>query len=322
MLRAASLRAIVGVRATASSARRARDDKPPRRTLRAASSTSASVSSTTIAPFCELLSRDESSSNATRPLAVVIGWFGCELRHVKKYAMMYVDAEWDAVAVAPPSVSTLVPSVADTYGDYVLRALSKRQAMERRGPIVVHVASNGGFIFAGNLMLKARNGDARARALFDRTKGFVFDCAPGNLRPDIIARAAAAVIGGASATTEPAPIFEAFAKALMMRPSIDARLRSIDEVWGKAPASSVEDASWTPPHCPAMFAYSEADVLISPREIEAFARLREEKTGARSDLHKYHDAAHCEIGREASRFDDYRKKVHTFLSEIRGATVQ
>ena len=36
---------------------------------------------------------------------------------------------------------------------------------------VVHVASNGGFIFAGNLMLKAANGDATARTIFERTRG-------------------------------------------------------------------------------------------------------------------------------------------------------
>ena len=125
-------------------------------------------------------------------------------------------------------------------------------------------------------MLKAANGDATARTIFERTRGVVFDCAPGNLRPDIVARAFAAVVGGASATSEPAPYFEVFASWLLGRRVLSERLLRIDELWGKAEGAPESILL----RCPSMFMYSEADVLISPREIEAFATLRQDQTGS------------------------------------------
>lgn len=311
MLRAVAARAVATARAAPRVASHTRDADRRARSRTASTSRDAPLV-VPLAPFCELLTRDTVlAADASRPLALVVGWFGAELRHVKKYASLYVDPGWDAVAVAPPSAATLVPAVADAYAEAVLEAVARRGTRTR---VLVHVASNGGFIFAGNLMLKARSGDARARALFERTRGFVFDCAPGDLRPDIIARAAYAVLGGSSATTEPAPILETLAGGLLRLPSIEARLRAIDEVWGKGNGET--PSGWSLPACPSLFLYSETDVLISPREIEAFARLREEITGERSYLHKYPDAAHCELGRE--HLDDYRDRLRAFVASIDG----
>lgn len=269
----------------------------------------ASSSATTIAPYCEFQRADQQWLVEPRPLAIVVGWFGAELKHVRKYADMYRSAGWDAVAVAPPSLATLVPPVADVYGDMVLRAVAKHVVPDvSNRDVLVHVASNGGFIFAGNLMLKGKNGDATARAIFERTRGVVFDCTPGNLRPDIVARAANAVFfSGESATSEPAPVLETLSSLLMNAGPVMSRLRSIDGAWGKI---STDDDDWL--NCPSLFMYSEADVLISPREIEEYARIREKK--GKVVMHRYLDAAHCEIGRVHR--DDYRDKLNKFLEEI------
>ena len=306
MLRVAAARAVARTLAPASvrAARpRARDARrAPSRRAAASFAAHDDVRAIKLAPYCELLTR---SNDAERPLAICVGWFGASLKHVKKYAAMYVDANCDAVAIAPPSAAMLVPAAVDAYADVILRALARHV----RGKCVVHVASNGGFIFAGNLMLKAANGDATARTIFERTKGVVFDCAPGNLRPDIVARAFAAVVGGASATSEPSPYFEVFASWLLGRRVLSERLLRIDELWGKAGAPESILL-----RCPSMFMYSEADVLISPREIEAFATLRQDQTGHRSTLHKYDDAGHCEIGRDD--YEDYKSKVTDFLERV------
>ena len=271
--------------------------------------TRASSSVASIAPYCEF-QRAEQQSTEPRPLALVVGWFGAELKHVRKYADMYRGAGWDAITVAPPSLATLVPPVADVYGDVVLRAVEKHVVPDvNNRDVVVHVASNGGFIFAGNLILKGKNGDATARAIFERTRGVVFDCTPGNLRPDIVARAANAVFfSGESATNEPAPVLERLFSLLMNTGPVMSRLRSIDGAWGKI---SSGDDDWL--NCPSLFMYSEADVLISPREIEEYARIREKK--GKVVMHRYFDAAHCEIGRV--QYDDYRDKLKKFLGEIR-----
>ena len=266
---------------------------------------SATTTTTVLAPYVELIERI-GNGHRTRPLAVCIGWFGAEVRYVRKYAEMYVDASCDALVIAPPSAATLVPSVADAYAGAVARAT--RDVAEKRD-VILHVASNGGFIFGGTMMLREN------MTLFDRVRGVVFDCAPGDLRPDIIARAMTAVVRGASATNAPAPrVLDALAATLLETKYIQDRLRIIDEAWGKVDGASMpaDDASLM--NCPTMFIYSEADVLISPREIESFARTREKKTGREVKMRKFDTAAHCEIGRD--HYVEYKAHVRDFVSSI------
>ena len=309
-------------RAFSSSARvaRARASPRPSRALRrapfaahASSATNVSTRTTSLAPYVELLERESKSKSNAPPLALCVGWFGAEVKYVRKYAEMYVDA-WpacDAVVIAPPSAATLVPSVADAYASVVARAV---RDVARDRDVVLHVASNGGFIFAGTLML-------RERALFDGVKGVVFDCAPGDLRPDIVARALTAVVKGASATNAPAPrVFDALAAMLLDTRVIKERLRMIDEVWGKIDGASTPAANDALLNCPTMFVYSEADVLICPREIETFARTRERATGRAVIMRKFDTAGHCEIGRD--HYVEYKAHVRDFMSSLFGLSAQ
>lgn len=263
-----------------------------------------------LAPYCEFVTTQK-EADRRRPLTLVIGWFGAELRYVRKLCNFWVESGCDAVAIAPPSAATLLPPVADAYGEVVLKAL--RRALEKEGAgegqreVVIHVASNGGFIFGGTLLLKERL-EADDDGIFSRVRGCVFDCAPGNLRPDIVARALAAVLGGRSATNEPAPVFETLASSLLSSSFISRRLDAIDRAWGKAPTID-ETEGGRRLNCPSMFIYSEADVLISPREIEAYAKIRE-KYGEVT-MHRFLDAPHCEIGRDHAA--EYAKHVKDFV---------
>lgn len=270
-----------------------------------------------LAPFCEFITtRKDADRRRRRPLTLVIGWFGAELRYVRKLCNFWVESGCDAVAIAPPSAATLLPPVADAYGEVVLkalrRALEKESAGEGQREVVIHVASNGGFIFGGTLLLKERL-EADEDGIFSRVRGCVFDCAPGNLRPDIVARALAAVLGGRSATNEPAPVFEMLASSLLSSSFISRRLDAIDRAWGKAPAVD-ETEGGRRLNCPSMFIYSEADVLISPREIEAYAKIRE-KYGEVT-MHRFLDAPHCEIGRDHAA--EYAKHVKDFVDATFG----
>lgn len=269
-----------------------------------------------LAPYCEFITTQK-DADRRRPLTLVIGWFGAELRYVRKLCNFWVESGCDAVAIAPPSAATLLPPVADAYGEVVLKAL--RRALEKEGEgegqreVVIHVASNGGFIFGGTLLLKERLEADDDDGIFSRVRGCVFDCAPGNLRPDIVARALAAVLGGRSATKEPAPVFETLASSLLSSSFISRRLDAIDRAWGKAPAID-ETESGRRLNCPSMFIYSEADVLISPREIEAYAKIRE-KYGEVT-MHRFLDAPHCEIGRDHAA--EYAKHVKDFVDATFG----
>jgi pimeloyl-ACP methyl ester carboxylesterase len=322
MFRATSARLVaraIATRASPSSSR-VRSTRP-RRGAAYASSSSANDDDTKVveklAPFCEFITTTRKDADRRRPVTLVIGWFGAELRYVRKLCNFYLESGCDAVAIAPPSAATLLPPVADAYAEVVLKAL--RRALEKEGAgegqreVVIHVASNGGFIFGGTLLLKERLEADDDDGIFSRVRGCVFDCAPGNLRPDIVARALAAVLGGRSATNEPAPVFETLASSLLSSSFISRRLDAIDRAWGKAPAvDETEDGRRL--NCPSMFIYSEADVLISPREIEAYAKIRE-KYGEVT-MHRFLDAPHCEIGRDHAA--EYAKHVKDFVDATFG----
>ena len=322
MFRATSARLVaraIATRASPSSSR-VRSTRP-RRGAAYASSSSANDDDTKVveklAPFCEFITTTRKDADLRRPVTLVIGWFGAELRYVRKLCNFYLESGCDAVAIAPPSAATLLPPVADAYAEVVLKAL--RRALEKEGAgegqreVVIHVASNGGFIFGGTLLLKERLEADDDDGIFSRVRGCVFDCAPGNLRPDIVARALAAVLGGRSATNEPAPVFETLASSLLSSSFISRRLDAIDRAWGKALAvDETEDGRRL--NCPSMFIYSEADVLISPREIEAYAKIRE-KYGEVT-MHRFLDAPHCEIGRDHAA--EYAKHVKDFVDATFG----
>ena len=131
MLRVAAARAVARTLAPASvrAARpRARDARrAPSRRAAASFAANDDVRAIKLAPYCELLTR---SNDAERPLAICVGWFGASLKHVKKYAAMYVDANCDAVAIAPPSAAMLVPAAVDAYAD--VRPASARAARSRK----------------------------------------------------------------------------------------------------------------------------------------------------------------------------------------------
>ena len=105
-------------------------------------------------------------------LPVLVGWFGCKRSHLRKYAKMYADIGYDnVVCVIPPTASTLFPALGDAFAASALESVVKAKARIAElndedaadvdddsntddvstSGVVLHIFSNGGYLFAGNI---------------------------------------------------------------------------------------------------------------------------------------------------------------------------
>jgi pimeloyl-ACP methyl ester carboxylesterase len=232
---------------------------------------------------------------------VLVGWFGCKPSHLRKYAKMYLSDAlgYDAVVcVTPPVAATLFPALGDAFAATALGAVAHARkilaeedaegksasssvsapshqasapvalgpacALDER-PLILHLFSNGGYVFAGNIMhaqtgfvadtetplgasittvLRRRLGfapePAAAARFSDSVAALVMDSAPGELEPGMVAASFRSVLTGSRASVAPdenTPFASenAFASvaaaALAWRP-IAKRLRYVDAAWG------------------------------------------------------------------------------------------
>ena len=115
---------------------------------------------------------DSRSSVTREALPVLVGWFGCKRSHLRKYAKMYADIGYDnVVCVIPPTASTLFPALGDAFAASALESVVKAKARIAElndedaadvdddsntddvstSGVVLHIFSNGGYLFAGNI---------------------------------------------------------------------------------------------------------------------------------------------------------------------------
>ncbi|EEH54140.1 uncharacterized protein MICPUCDRAFT_51268 [Micromonas pusilla CCMP1545] len=267
-------------------------------------STPPAITRESLAPCVELLTVETLSSDATErarrsrlAVPVLVGWFGCEPSHLRKYAHMYLSSElrYDAVVcIAPPAASTLFPALGDAFAATALgavaaarRRLSIRSTLDldldadddddetpRERPILLHLFSNGGYLFAGNIMhahsgvgafeetesvVGLLNASLRrtlglspepkaAKAFTDAVHALVMDSAPGELEPGMVAASFDAMLQkkavAATATTDKmrdetpttSPTLEQTASAFLAWAPVTRRMRAIDAAWGGFPA--------------------------------------------------------------------------------------
>ena len=213
-----------------------------------------------LAPHVELARAERvaggaSTSRAHAPspaLPVLVGWFGCKPSHLRKYAKMYLSEKlgYDAVVcVTPPVAATLFPALGDAFAATALGAVAHARkilaeedaegksasrvsapvalgpacALDER-PLILHLFSNGGYVFAGNVMhaqtgfvadtetplgasittvLRRRLGfapePAAAARFSDSVAALVMDSAPGELEPGMVAASFRSVLTGSRA---------------------------------------------------------------------------------------------------------------------------
>ena len=215
-----------------------------------------------IAPHVELARAGGAAprGGGSRALPVLVGWFGCKPSHLRKYAKMYLSDAlgYDAVVcVTPPVAATLFPALGDAFAATALGAVAHARkilaeedaegksasssvsapshqasapvalgpacALDER-PLILHLFSNGGYVFAGNVMhaqtgfvadtetplgasittvLRRRLGfapePAAAARFSDSVAALVMDSAPGELEPGMVAASFRSVLTGSRA---------------------------------------------------------------------------------------------------------------------------
>jgi hypothetical protein len=262
-----------------------------------------------LAPHVELARAERvaggaSTSRAHAPspaLPVLVGWFGCKPSHLRKYAKMYLSEKlgYDAVVcVTPPVAATLFPALGDafaatalgavaharkilaeedllsrsTLGDAAKKVAGPACALDER-PLVLHLFSNGGYLFAGNVMhaqtgfvadtetplaeamttsLRRKLGmapePAAAARFVSSVAALVMDSAPGELEPGMVAASFNSVFSGErarvnknvsfgnDASGSPLTIADSSVDAFLAWRPIAKRLRYVDAAWGGFPA--------------------------------------------------------------------------------------
>jgi len=249
-----------------------------------------------IAPHVELARAGGAAprGGGSRALPVLVGWFGCKPSHLRKYAKMYLSDAlgYDAVVcVTPPVAATLFPALGDAFAATALGAVAHARkilaeedaegksasrvsapvalgpacALDER-PLILHLFSNGGYVFAGNIMhaqtgfvadtetplgasittvLRRRLGfapePAAAARFSDSVAALVMDSAPGELEPGMVAASFRSVLTGSRASVAPDEnvhenasenAFASVAAAALAWRPIAKRLRYVDAAWG------------------------------------------------------------------------------------------
>ncbi|KAI9021065.1 hypothetical protein DFJ74DRAFT_768725 [Hyaloraphidium curvatum] len=169
----------------------------------------------------------------TRPLVLLLGWWGASPGNLKHYRDLYADLGYDTLVHLPPMRHTFLPRSTVRKNWRMLEALDVFRK-SRQGPlrIVVHAMSNNGaynaaclgalmrlrsspppglapekeFLYTGRAteialdrILPSGNGSPPPdlAALRDCIAGIIVDSAPSALTPRVIAKAAAIVFTGA-----------------------------------------------------------------------------------------------------------------------------
>jgi len=182
-----------------------------------------------------------------QPLVLLLGWLGCEPRHLSKYASLYTS-NFHAVVLPlqPTLLQTAAPGLADADAlryatDLEAAAAAQASASTAAPPVLVHVMSNAGWLAFGALLHLAASEASAAqptslqslRRTLGRVRGVVIDSAPSEATPSIWARGTvSAALGKPAAGIEvehPAAVrlAESWAARYLGRPRISARLKQV-----------------------------------------------------------------------------------------------
>lgn len=122
----------------------------------------------------------------TETLVVLIGWLGCRATHLNRYAALYQRRGLATLELRVPLVASLVPSAA-TRASTAFLAANPGSLLGPGQRTLLHVASNGGFLFLSQL-LAAREDETEAVTLLDHARGLLLDCTPASSRPPLLPR--------------------------------------------------------------------------------------------------------------------------------------
>uniref|UniRef100_A0A8C3HY37 Transmembrane protein 53 n=1 Tax=Chrysemys picta bellii TaxID=8478 RepID=A0A8C3HY37_CHRPI len=112
-------------------------------------------------------------SAPSRPLVVLLPWFGARPRSMARYLELYLPRGLDVLVVESDLSHFLWPRHGLAYAACVLGLLRDSQPFCSR-PLLVHAFSIGGYTFA-QMMVHMSREPQRHRQLAERIRGLVYD---------------------------------------------------------------------------------------------------------------------------------------------------
>lgn len=242
------------------------------------------------------------------PVVVLAGWLGAPERPFLKYVDLWRERLGAAAVVQarPNPAALILPPVGAASAARAAARVVDAAAAAPRAPLLLHLFSGGGYLYAGLLLLALRRSGDLA-AISDRVAGVVLDSSPAYVTADVTSRAllAAALREPAEGVGERHPRLLAAVRggvgAYFSLPAMRRRLEETEAAWREL----------TPP-CPKLYLYSEADALVDPWTIQNHMQS-EAVRGSRIYAHKWRDTPHVEHYRLHP--DQYARIVGGFASE-------
>lgn len=260
---------------------------------------------------------EDDEKKRSKDVVVIFAWFGSEKKHVAKYAHMYEDRHEEVIVVAPPALASLSPKLTTQIANDFLRIFREKDVEG----VHVHSFSNGGFLFAGNLLHHAsdKRDDKECKINVElakkwktKIKSVTLDCAPARLNANVISRAFASVLlgsrvediydndakegGGESRMGELAKsALDVLAETLLSDENLQRKINNAYAAWETELDTNV----------PLKMLFSESDKLVPVNEVQEFAQRQRARGNARVFTKCFKNVPHCEIGRWHQ--DEYMK---------------
>ncbi|NXD14191.1 TM53B protein, partial [Nothocercus nigrocapillus] len=247
----------------------------------------------------------DKEQGAAQPVVILLGWAGCQDRHLAKYSAIYSQrgcaiirytAPWRMVffmeSFGIKSLQTPARKLLELLFDY---------SMENR-PVLFHVFSNGG-VMLYRYILEAVHTEQPFKSL--RVVGTIFDSAPGrrNLRGAL--RALETVLVSANVLLKYFLLFSFATTAVVMRIILYPLTRFMHETHYDALLKA-------PSRWPELYLYSQADAIIKASDVEQMADARQ-RLGVSARAVDFSDSAH--VSHLRAYPTSYSNLCRTFLSD-------
>jgi len=133
------------------------------------------------------------SSNAERPLIVILGWLGCTPQRLAKYTDWYKAEKFETLSYIPPITSVILPFQAkyksDQLRQQIAHQLKPKQLPQQK--IIFHIFSGNGIHFYAHFLQNLNSSvdelpeeTHQKQQIYDSLCGCIIDSAPPDFSPE------------------------------------------------------------------------------------------------------------------------------------------
>ncbi|XP_031457097.1 transmembrane protein 53 [Phasianus colchicus] len=258
-----------------------------------------------LAPGAARGSSTEKGHADGQPVVILLGWAGCQDRHLAKYSAMYSQKGCTVIRYTAPWRTIFF---AESFGFKSLNTPAKRllellfdYSIENR-PVLFHVFSNGG-VMLYRYIIEALHTQQPFKNL--KVAGTVFDSAPGRRNLKGALRALATVLASMNVLLRYLLMLTFATAVVLLRILLYPLTRFIHE-------SHYDALLKAPSRWPELYLYSQADAIISASDVKHMADARQQ-LGVSVKAVDFTDSAHVSHMRVYPTY--YSTLCTTFLSD-------